>query len=294
MYQFDYYRAQSIQDVCGILGDLKSEGRIIAGGTDLMVQIRDRDARWKCVKTVVDITSLGNDLRYIRDCGGYIRIGALCTHTDLENSSLIKENLPFVGTACGMVGSPQIRNRGTIGGSICNASPASDPLPPLIAADTFVEITGTQGSRLVSIPDFYSSNGKTILKYGEFVTALIINKFRNNTSCSFIKLGRRKALAISRLNVAVTLHTDENGRIDDAAVSPGCVFRKPRRIAPAEKMLAGSKPSEKVFHAAGIIVSDEVIRETGIRWSTEYKKPVIAELVTEALCEAAKIEMRNL
>lgn len=290
MFQYNYYRANSIEDVCEKLAKYKEKIRIIAGGTDIMVQIREKDQKWKDLDWLLDITSLDAELRVIREEEQKIRIGALCTHTDLERSEVIQKYLPFLGEASATVGSPQIRNRGTIGGSICNASPAADPLTPLIAADTEVVIQGLHGTRQVSLKEFYLGKGAIDLQEGEFVTAFLVEKLPAGARTAFVKLGRRKALAISRLNVSVVLCMNEAGEITEAKVAPGCIFVKPDRVAQAEELLIGKKPSKDLFAQAGKAVSDEMIKRTGIRWSTEYKQPAVEGIVEDALLKAAGME----
>lgn len=290
MFKYDYRRADSVEDVCRFRQELKEKGRIIAGGTDLMVQIKEQSSKWKEVPCILDITSLEKELRYVSEEGDTIRIGALSTHTDLEESKVIQKYLPFLGVACSTVGSPQIRNRGTIGGSICNASPAADPLTPLIAAEVEVEIAGLQGVRRKSLKEFYVGKGAIDLGEDEFLTAFLVKKPKEGSKMAFEKLGRRKALAISRLNASVLLHMDAEGCIDEAAVAPGCIFVCPDRVAKAEEILIGQKPSEELFEKAGAAVSEEMIARTGIRWSTEYKQPAVESIVCDALCQAAGIE----
>ena len=118
MFQFDYIRPAAVDEACAALADGGKASRVIAGGTDLMVQIHEKDKRWKDLDQVVDITGLAGELRYVRDEGERIAIGALATHTDLECSQVIRQYLPCLSQACATVGSTQIRNRGTIGGSI--------------------------------------------------------------------------------------------------------------------------------------------------------------------------------
>lgn len=290
MFRYNYYRANTIEDVCEKLARYKEKIRIIAGGTDIMVQIREKDAKWKDLDYLLDITALESELRVIQEEGNKIRIGALTTHTDLERSEIIQKYLPFLGEASSTVGSPQIRNRGTIGGSICNASPAADPLTPLIAADTEVVIQGIHGIRNVDLKEFYLGKGAIDLQEGEFVTAFLVEKLPDHASTAFVKLGRRKALAISRLNVSVVLCMNEDGVITEARVAPGCIFVKPDRVKQAEAVLIGKKPSETLFAEAGKAVSEEMINRTGIRWSTEYKQPAVEGIVEDALCKAAGME----
>ena len=288
MFQYNYERAKTIQEVCETLKKYNGHVGIVAGGTDIMVQIREKDQRWKDMECLLDISYLKKELGYIKEEGQEIHIGALNTHTELENSQIIRKYLPFLSEACSTVGSPQIRNRGTIGGSICNASPAADSLTPLIAADAESIIVGLNGERRTALVDFYIGKGKVDLGEGEFVKGFVVQKFPEGIVTKFGKLGRRKALAISRLNVSVALKIDGAGVITFARMAPGCIFATPDKVKKAEELLVGQKVSEKLFEAAGKIVSQEMIGRTGVRWSTQYKQPAVEGIVEETLIEAAK------
>lgn len=283
MFKYDYHRAGTMDEVCEVLARHQGKARIVAGGTDIMVQIREKDKRWKELECLLDLSFLEKELRYIREEGDKIHIGALSTHTDLERSEIIRKWIPFLGKAASTVGSPQIRNRGTIGGSICNASPAADPLTPLIALEARAVIRGRIGEREVLLRDFYVGQGKVDLKEDEFVREFVTEKLPENVVTEFAKLGRRKALAISRLNVSAALGTDEEGKINFARIAPGCIFSTPDRVESAEKLLIGRKPSEELWREAGKEVAEEMIRRTGVRWSTEYKQPAVEALVEDAL-----------
>lgn len=290
MFKYNFHRAYNLADVCTQLTEYGEKARIIAGGTDIMVQILEKDQKWSELECLIDLTALEKDLRYIRVDGEKIHIGALSTHTDIEESVITKTFLPFLCKACGTVGSPQIRNRGTIGGSICNASPAADPLTPMIAADTIVVIQNMDGIRRVPLKEFYLGKGAIDLKRGEFVKEFIVSKLPYGSVTEFVKLGRRKALAISRLNVSAALLLDRTGTIKEARISPGCIFIKPDRVAKAEQIITGQRPSPELFKKAGKAVSEVMIERTGVRWSTEYKQPAVEGMVEEALLRAVGLE----
>lgn len=292
MIQYNYHRAESLEDAGRILLEYGRKARIVAGGTDIMVQIHEKDKRWKDLACLLDLTYLEKELRYITEDEAYVYIGPLSTHTDLERSSIIRRELSCLGEASASVGSPQIRNRGTIGGSIGNAFPASDPLPALIAADAIVRIWGPEGERELPLKELYVGKGELDLKDGELIREFKFLKFPGGTRTGFSKLGRRKALAISRLNCAAALTLDEEGVITDARIAPGCIFIIPDRAEAAESLLIGKKPSEALFEEAGRAVSALMIERTGVRWSTEYKQPVVEEIVYRALCAAAGMEVR--
>lgn len=288
--RFDYYRAKNTDEACKLLSEYQGNIKLIAGGTDLMVQIKEKSSKTKAMDAVLDISFLQEELRYISEDDTHVYIGALATHTDIEESAVIKKYMPFLSEACATVGSPQIRNMGTLGGSICNASPAADPLTPLIADDAQIVIKGVSGKRLLALTDFYKDKGEVDLKSDELAIGFVIKKNLAQRNTEFIKLGRRKALAISRLNAAVSLILTDDGRLEDVRIAPGCIFVIPDRVRSAEDILNGKSPSKELFKKASQLVSDEMIARTGIRWSTEYKKPAIEGLIEEALLKACKME----
>lgn len=292
MFRYDYYRARSLSDAVRVLDEFGDKARIVAGGTDLLVQIYEKDKRWKNLQCLLDITYLDRELNYITEDETSVYIGPLATHRELEESDIICRCLPYLGAAAASVGSPQIRNKGTIGGSIGNAFPASDPLPTLIASDAMIKVCGPQGERTFLLKDFYEGKGSLKLQRGEFIREFIINKFPEGTKTGFSKLGRRKALAIARLNCAAALTIDDCGMIKGARIAPGCIFILPDRVSLAEELLLGKQPSKELFEEAGKIVSDVMIERTGVRWSTEYKQPVVQEFVYRALCQAAGMEVQ--
>ncbi len=298
MIEYKYYRATKLADISEKLL-LHSEGseqpglvKILAGGTDLLVQIFEKDRALQNLTAVIDISSLTHALRYIREEQDHIRIGALATHTDIGESPIIAKHIPFLQDACNTVGSPQIRNKGTLGGCICNASPAADPLPPLVVAGTVVVIQGPRKTRKLSIEEFYLGKGAVSLEAGEFVKEFIVQKIPQTMNTAFIKVGRRKALAIARLNVAVAVQVHASGIIEDVRIAPGCIFIKPHRVTSAEDALFGKKAHRRVCAQAGILVGKAMIEETGVRWSTEYKLPAIEGIVEEALLRAMSKEDR--
>lgn len=290
MFQYNYYRVKDLRDLSRQLVRYGCKARIIAGGTDIMVQIYEKDQQWKGLKCLLDITPLRSEMRYIDEHSDAIYIGALSTHTDIENSAAIRQHIPFLAKACSTVGSPQVRNLGTIGGSICNASPAADPLTPMVAAGTIVVIQGPAGVRTVDLQAFYLGKGKVDLKPGEFVKEFLVNKLPEGMRNEFIKLGRRKALAISRLNASAAILLGKQGEIVDARLAPGCIFTKPDRVDKAERLLLGQMPSKDLFQMAGKAVSETMIERTGERWSTEYKQPAVEGIVEESLMRAAGLE----
>ena len=284
MLRFEYLRVNSIEEASRLLAEHGPEARGLAGGTDLMVQFHERDKRWAELKYVVDFSGL-TEMKYIRETATTVEIGALTTHTELNLSPIVQKWAGFLSLAAGTVGSAQVRNLGTIGGSIGNASPAADPLTPLIALEAEAVLACGQDQRRAAVKDIYVKSSVLKLAPGEIITGFTFRKPAPGSFSAFEKLGRRKALAISRMNVAALLRFDGEV-IAEARICPGCVFAIPDRVPSAENILIGQKPDPALFAEAGREVSAEMIRRTGVRWSTEYKKPVIEALVPRALTKA--------
>ena len=284
MQKLSYLKPQTLKEALGYLKEYGEKVKPYAGGTDLMVQLREGSSRLKDVEYLMDVQALP-ELRGIKVREDSIRIGAMTSHTEVNESEVLRKHVPFLSIASSTVGSTQIRNKGTVGGNICNASPAADTLSPFVALNARLVVVSVDGEREVMVKDAMEKAGKLKLAPHEMVTSILIDRI-DDYSTAFIKLGRGKALAISRMNAAVALKM-ENGVIAAARIAPGCVFSTPDRVEKAEALIVGKAPSAALFEEAGKAVSEEMIARTGIRWSTEYKKPVIEALIQRALCRAA-------
>lgn len=284
MQKLSYLKPQTLKEALGYLNEYGAKVKPYAGGTDLMVQLREGSSRLKDVEYLMDVQAL-SELRGIEVLSDSISIGAMTSHTEVNTSEVLRKHVPFLSEASSTVGSTQIRNKGTVGGNICNASPAADTLSPFVALNARLTVVSVDGTREVMVKDAMEKAGKLKLSANEMVTRIVIDRI-DDCSTAFIKLGRRKALAISRMNTAAALKV-KDGVIVEARIAPGCVFSTPDRVECAETLIVGKAPSAELFEQAGKSVSEEMIKRTGIRWSTEYKKPVVEALVCRALCRAA-------
>lgn len=285
MIPFTLIRAESLEEALEFLDRSGPDVKIIAGGTDLMVELRDVSPGKKGPGTVLDITPI-NEIRGIKDDGIVITVGALTPHREISSSPIINQYAPLLASACSTVGATQHRNIATIGGNVINGSPAADSVPALIALNAEAIFQSKSGERVSPLKDIYLKPYQTDIKDNEILTAIRFSRLPEGARSSYIKLGRRNALAISRMNVAVVLVIKE-GKITEARISPGSTTPTPDRITPAEELLIGKEPCEELFRQAGRAVSEEMINRSGRRWSTPYKEPVIAALTTRALREAA-------
>ncbi|MBI9104189.1 MAG: xanthine dehydrogenase family protein subunit M [Spirochaetales bacterium] len=289
MIKFDYKRAASIENCLELLHQYSGNAKLLAGGTDLMVDFRADDRKVQHVELVIDTTHIPA-LKFINEEGDSIRIGAGVTFQELWENSLLKIYAPFLCEAGYSVGSPQIRNAGTIGGSIGTASPASDPAPPMVAMDTMVNLKSLRGERSLLLSDFLIKPYKTALEPDEMIVSVSFKKLNPSGGFSFVKLGRRKTLAIARMNVAVYVELDENRKAVDVRIVPGASLPTAARVRKAEKMLLGKAPDYELHREIGLFVAGEMVKATGRRWSTAYKEPVIASLIKRALNQATGIK----
>jgi carbon-monoxide dehydrogenase medium subunit len=280
MKPFEYISPQSIEEATSVLAKYGSDARVLAGGTDILIELRRSNA--KTPKAIVDIFSI-KELKGIVESNGSIILKSLSTHTQVQKSDLVKKYAPLLSAAASVIGAPQIRNRGTVGGNIMNAATCADTVPPLVALGAELTLQSTSGTRKILMSEFFIKPYKTKANQDEILTEIQFPKLSANVTSSFIKLGRRNALSISRLSVAAILIKDNSGKISDARIVPGAALPTWMRVTDAENLLIGEKPSKELFAATGQKVSEVMISYTGRRWSTEYKEPVIAVLVRRAL-----------
>lgn len=284
MRKFTFLTPNSLSEALLLLREHAGRIKPIAGGTDLMVELRGGDEKLDSMDYALDLTVLP-ELRSISLENGFLSIGAMATHDEIAHSPIVRSAAAMLAEASASVGAQQIRNAATIGGNVCNAAVAADTLSPLAALDARVTLLSVSGARELPLAEFILGAGKTALQPDELLTKISFSPLSGWQS-RFVKLGRRKALAISRMNTSVAL-LFENGVIAKARVSPGCVFASPRRVANAEALLIGQVPSLSLFEDCGKAVSEEMVAVTGVRWSTEYKYPALSAIVRRALCEAS-------
>lgn len=288
MTSLDFIRAVSLPEAVALLNAPGLRCCPIAGGTDLVVAMRERGP-W--FDRLVDITAIP-ELLEISDTLGQLRIGAAVTFARAAEHPLVRSNAPLLAEACLAVGSPQIRNCGTLGGNVANAAPCADSLPPLVALDAQAHLASEEGERVVPVTALVIGSHKTALRAGELLTHFTIPKLPTGTRSTFIKLGRRNAQAISRLSVAAIGHLDSAGTIDLVRLALGAAQPRTERSTRVEMMLLGQRPSPDLLAAAGKLAAEVVIENTGRRWSTEYKEIAIQGLVHQALADVFGVSVQ--
>ncbi len=278
---FDYKSPSTIKEVIELLWKADGKAKIIAGGTDLVIGLRNGD---HTPQFIIDITRI-EVLREIGEKNGTISIGAAVTHSEIASSSLVKKYGKVLSDAASEIGSPQIRNIGTIGGNIINASPAADTIPPLTVLNAMGRVVSREGEKEVPLSQVFKGPYETDLKPHELLVEVTFQKLPADMRCSFIRLARRNAMAIARMSVAILLQTKKD-RIEDIRISVGSVTPIPQRMSEAEVFLRGKSPDEEALKRTSLKVSEAMIHRSGVRPSTSYKRPVVEALFKRAMRKA--------
>ena len=254
-----------------------SGGQILAGGTDFFPSLGDRPVRG----SVVDISGL-RELKGVVLDPQYIRIGGLTTWTEI-----IKTPLPrcFDGlkAAAREIGGIQIQNRGTVAGNLCNASPAADSVPPLLALDSEVELVSHAGTRRMPVADFIIGNRKTMLRPGEILSQILVPRTVENAASTFLKLGARRYLVISIVMVAVVIDKDSADRVRAARVSVGSCSVVARRLIELERNLIGAPVAVGIGSNATADHLKHLSPIADIRATAAYRRDTALRLVQRAL-----------
>jgi carbon-monoxide dehydrogenase medium subunit len=277
---FEYERATSIEGAIAALQRLGSEARVIAGGHSLLPMMKLRLAN---PEHLVDINDL-HELAYIREEGPEVRIGALTRHVELERSELLAERFPIFHDAETVIADPVVRNRGTIGGSLCQADAAEDLSAVCSALKAKVVIRGPQGERVVEIEDFYVGPFTTAVADGELLTELRL-PLRPGAGSAHEKVERRAGdWAVAAASAAVWV---EGGTVAEAGVALSAVGPTTIQVARAEELLRGKAPTEELFAQAGEIASEDCMPVPDGRGPVDYKRHLAGVLTKRALRRAA-------
>jgi len=282
--RFEYLEPESVEKVVSLLSKYGSEAKIIAGGTDLVAQMRD-----KAIKPgyVIDIGCIPG-LDYIDyDKKQGLRIGALTSIRALEISAELRQRYPVISQAASQLGSVAIRNIGTIGGNLCNAAPSAETAPALIVLSATAKIVGPDGERVVALDDFFTGPGSTVLQNGELLVEIQVPLVPPNTKGVYLKHSIRSTIDLAIVNVAVVLTLESEYEVcKDIKLVLGAVAPTPMRTRKAEQILRGKKVDETLINETARVASDEVRPISDVRASAEYRKQMVEVLTRRAIREA--------
>ena len=249
----------------------------LVGGTDLLVRMKDGLRP----KGLLDLTAI-SELVGITVADGMVRIGAATTHAEIASSREVQTLLPALAEAAALVGSPAIRNRGTIGGNLANASPAADTVPPLLALSALVELAGPRGRRTVPVEAFAVGPGKTVRGPDELIVAVAVPVPGPMASSVFCRLGTRQALSIAKVSVALAAQRD-GPCLRQVRVALGAVGPTVLRATGAEACLEGKEPSLEVLDEAAIKVQADARPISDIRSTEAWRRRMCGVLLRRAV-----------
>jgi len=267
MKTFEHYAPDSIEELLEMLKS-KPNAKLIAGGTDLLLQMKQGTAR---PETVISLKNVEELRGFSVSKNGY-RLGAGMSLRGITRSNELTQNFPGLVYAAGVVASEQIRTLATLGGNICNASPSADMVPPLIALDAVVQLVSNQGQRDLSLSDFFKGPGESILKSGEIMHSIFLPQPSGNMI--YTKHAPRKFMDLAVVGVAVRL-AKKNGKINEARVALGAVGPVPFRAEKTEALLAGQTLTTELMLEAGEMAAGECVPIDDIRGSAWYRKRMV-------------------
>jgi CO/xanthine dehydrogenase FAD-binding subunit len=279
--RFEYHDPSTVHEVVSLLAQYGGEAKLLAGGQSLMPVLNMRLAR---PAALIDLRRV-EGLSYIREEEGVLAIGAMTRHADVERSPLVAHRQPLLTEAVGQIGHIQIRNRGTIGGSVAHADPAAELPALLVALDATLVITGTDGVRTVQAEDFFLMYFTTSIQEQEILTEVRIPVLPARTGYAFQELARRHG-DFALCGVACTLTLDQAETISDCRLGLTGVGMTPIRPREAEEYIKGKKPGAELFTEVGRMVADGIEPDGDLHASAEYRQQLAKVLTARALQQA--------
>jgi carbon-monoxide dehydrogenase medium subunit len=281
MIGFEYRAPESLEEVWAALGEAGDDARLIAGGTALLLLMKQRLVR---PSMLVSLKRLGN-LSEIRNENGALRIGATATHRRVETDPHVRQHFPALVETLRRVATPRVRNQGTLGGNLAHADPNQDPPATLIALDASVRLRSSGDERSVPVDEFFTDYYETALQPGEVLTDILLPLPAAGSGSAFLKFLPRTADDYATVAAAASLRLD-NGSCRDVRLALGSAGPTPIRARAAEAILEGQAPTDSTLRAAAAAVKDEVDPLSDIRGSAEYKREMSEVFAYRALRQA--------
>ena len=275
MFDIDYIKATNLEDALDFLNTNGAETKILAGGTDIMVDMRSGALK---TRFLLDVSRL-TDLKKIEIRDGRLSIGAAVTISELLASDIIADMAPALKKAAEKFGSRQIRNVATIGGNVAHCSPCGDTIPPLLIHDARAVVLTSEGQRHVTIEEMASGPYHCSLHPNEIISHFVLKpRPQEVTFADFQKIGRRQELAIARMSMAAMAYQGGDGAIAFMRFALGSCTPTPHRFREVEEFMTGKVPAENIIWEAGRLLADKMLSITGRRPSAVYKEPAIQGL----------------
>jgi carbon-monoxide dehydrogenase medium subunit len=278
------YQPTSLQEASRLLKENGPGGRFLAGGTDLVIAMKEKGL---VPKYVVDLKRIPGLAGIRENSDSTITIGALTTMREIEISPLITRKFPFLAQSAAEVGSIQIRNRATVGGNMANATPSADVAPSLIALNAMAKIVGANGERTVLLEAFFRGPGQTVMTADEILTEITIPKTPARLVGEYIKFSPREMMDLAYVGVAVAYTIGEQGRCEGVRIVLGAVAPTPIRARKAEAAIEGQALTETLAEKVGEIAAQESKPISDVRASADYRRAMVGTMTKRALLNAA-------
>ena len=282
--ELEYHAAHDLKEALKLAEQFGSRKRFLSGGTDVAVRLKEGLIREDIILDLSHVT----ELRFVREKSGVVHVGACATHADLSASPIVRQHGCALALAASRVGGPQIRNMGTVGGNVANASPAGDTIPALIVLDAVVSLASRTGTRTVPVIDFFTGPGRSVLAGDELITEFQFPATGPDELTGFGKLGARQAMTISTANVAFYFRIGDKHRIVEARIAFGSVAPTVVRAHKTEQMFCQLPPvlSWDAIRGAAQMAWKEVAPIDDLRATAVYRKEAVVGLLAEAAYEA--------
>lgn len=278
--KFEYHEPRGLDEALKLMGEIGGEASVLAGGTDLLVNMKMGKTAPKHLLSLSRI----EEVRHVRREQGSLTLGACVTAAELKEQEAVKAEFNGLCQSAGSLGSPLIRNLATVGGNIVTARPAADLPPSLMVYGASIVLKKERGERIIPLEEFFKGPGQTIIEPEEILCSIILKEPPPYSGGGYVKLGVRKALEISLVNVAAFLVLDgPNGPVKEARIVLGAVAPIPTRSPSAEAILMGERPDDELFERAGIAASTDAKPIDDFRASAEYRREMVTVLAKRAM-----------
>lgn len=284
MQSFDYAAPKSAEEVATLLAGKNGEARILAGGTDLLVQLREGRRQ---AQLVIDIKNIPELTQATFDPQNGLRLGAAASCSQICSDPNVRQHYPGLVDAVRLIGGVQIQNRASVGGNLCNASPAADSIPALIVHEAVCHITGSNGTRSLAVEEFCIAPGKNAMRPGEFLTSIGVPVPKGNFGASYLRFIPRSEMDIAVVGAGASVVLDEDGkRFVSARIALGAVAPTPLLASDAGAFLAGKEVTRENVKEAARMAQAIAKPISDLRGTAEYRKHLCAVLVERALDKA--------
>jgi len=284
MQAFDYVAPKSAEEVVQLLSGKNGDTRILAGGTDLIVQLREGRRQ---AKLVIDIKNIPELTQVTFDSQNGLRIGAAASCSQICSDANVNKHYAGLVDGIGLIGGVQIQSRASVGGNLCNASPAADSIPALIVHEAVCHITGPNGARTIPVEEFCTAPGQNVLQSGEFLTSIIVPTPKENFGAGYLRLIPRNEMDIAVVGAGASVVLDKDGKqFVSARIALGAVAPTPLLASAAGAFFAGKEVTRENVKEAARMAQAIAKPITDLRGTAEHRKHLVAVLVERALDKA--------